>query len=145
MRQSLAVLAAGAAVLSLLTPGRTANGRAADLVIKKFAVKPGTVPGDGAEANVSVQFGPGGPRIARVLVAGYVPGSGWGPVTAMDGSGTAFQGVCKMPVNHSRVQMTGTVSLQITVAGGGSPVQRSTTVRVQPWTSDVYPPPPPSK
>jgi len=146
MRPSLAALAAAGAAVSLLTPGQTANGRAADVVLKKLTVQPGlTVPGSGAQLNVTALFGRQGPDIKSVSAVGYLPGVGYGPTypltEARDGS---FQGTCKIPVNRSTVTMRGTLMLLITTAGARQPQQRSVDLKVQPWY-DSGPPPPPAK
>ena len=67
MRRTLVMLAAAAGAVSLLTTGRTANGRTVDLIVKKFQVHPGAVAGSGADVTVTAQFGKPMPRITHWL------------------------------------------------------------------------------
>src|SRR5437764_611862 len=100
MRPSFAGLAVAAAALSLLTPGRTANRRVPNLVVKKLTVRPGlSVPGSGAQLTLTVQFAKPTPQITQVVAFGYVPATGSGPgYTLTDVGGGVFQGSCRMPV-----------------------------------------------
>src|SRR5438067_9080907 len=102
MRRSLAILAAAAGAVSLLTLEQTANGRTVDLIVKKFQVRPGVAPGSGTDVTVTAQFGKPMPRITQVTAIGYVPGTGYGPNYPLtDLGGGSFAGTCRMPVNRS--------------------------------------------
>lgn len=117
--------------------------RPGPLVVRRRAMNPTKLAGNGGNVFVRVQASKRGATVSLVRAQGSVTGSGNGSIVALTQKGAFWEGNVPVPRNSKRVPNTATIMVYVTTNLG---VEERVLGKLKMLAGDdSYPPPPPSK